>query len=125
MGRANGRRAREGGRGFAQVVLALLVAGILVLFALRMLQRSNLLPDSPTGGPPARAVIEHLELRVEGVASTVDAAQVEQAMRRVPGIISATVEAESGRARVSFNPRSTNAERIIAAIERAGYRARR
>jgi copper chaperone CopZ len=113
------------GGGFVQVVLVLVVIGIVTLVALRLFERSPLPQVGPGARHPARAVLDRVELQVEGMNSEADAAQVEEAARRQPGVASIRVELGSGRAEVTFNPAQTNPEQIIAAIARGGFRARR
>jgi len=113
------------GGGFVQVVLVLLVMGIVTLIALRMFQRSPLPSVSPGTGHPARAVLQSVDLQVEGMTSEADAAQVEEGLRKVLGVASVRVEVSAGTARVTFNPAQTNPDQLVAAVARAGFRARR
>lgn len=112
------------GVGFLSLLLALVVIVVLTLIALKLLERSNPLPAAP-GGEPARALVERVTLHVEGLSSDLDALQVTEAVRRVPGVMSAAVEAGTGEARVAFDPRRTDPDRLLAAIRQAGFRARR
>ncbi len=105
-----------------QVVLVLLVIGIVTVMALRFFQRSPI--QQTGGGPPARSVLTTVELQIEGLESSSDAAQAEEAVRRLPGVASITIDA-GGRARVTYNPQQTNPDRVMAALGQAGYRARR
>ncbi len=124
---ARRRRPLKGARGggFVQVVLVLVVIGIVTLVALRLFERSPMPQVGPGAGNPARAVLERVELQVEGMSSEADAAQVEEAVRRQPGVASVQVDLSRGRAEVTFNPAQTNPDQIIAAIARGGFRARR
>ena len=118
-------RAASRGGGFVQVVLVLLVMGIVTLIALRMFQRAPLPSIAPGSGHPARAVLQSVDLQVEGMTSEADAAQVEEGLRKVPGVASVRVEVSAGTARVTFNPAQTNPDQLVAAVARAGFRARR
>ncbi|MFQ5776962.1 MAG: heavy-metal-associated domain-containing protein [Terriglobia bacterium] len=117
-------RARSRGAGFLSLLLALVVIVVVTLIALKLFERSNPLPAAP-GEHPARAVVERVSLRVEGLSTELDALQVTEALRRVPGVMSAAVEASTGEARVAFDPRRTDPDRLLAAIQQAGFRARR
>lgn len=108
------------GVGFIQLVLALAVILIVTVVALRMYQRSA--PPVRGGGHPARAVLDRVELRIEGIASETDALQATEALRRVPGVAGAAVDARTGVARVTFHPGRTNRDRLVAGVEQAGYR---
>lgn len=118
-------RSRARGGGFVQAILVLLVVGIVTVVALKLFERSPLPQVGPGAGHPARAVIQNVELQVEGMSSEADAAQVEEGLRRVPGVASVRVELDAGVARVAFNPAQTNPDQLVAAVARAGYRARR
>ena len=120
------RRKASGGRGagFIQILIVAVVILVMTVVALKLYQRS--VPNLPVGGGhPARAVLDRVELRVEGLASEADALQVTEALRRLPGVAGASCDAASGRASVTFNPGQTNPDQLIAAIARAGYRASR
>ncbi len=123
--RRPGARAAARGGGFVQVILVLLVIGIVTVIALKLFERSPMPQVGPGAGHPARAVIQNVELYVEGLSSEADAAQVEEGLRRVPGVASVRVEMDRGVVRVAYNPAQTNPEQLVAGIERAGYRARR
>jgi copper chaperone CopZ len=117
-------RTGERGGGLVQVILVLLIAGIVTLFALRMFQKSELPQVSPGGGHPARAVMDHVALHIEGLESPADAAQAEEALRKAPGVASVSIDSD-GTAHVTYNPAQTNPDQLVAAVQRAGYRARR
>lgn len=116
-------KSQRGG-GFVQVILVLLIAGFVTFMALRMFQRAPLPQVGPGAGNPARAVMDHVALRVEGLESPADAAQVEEALRKAPGVASVSIDSD-GTTHVSYNPVQTNPDQLVAAIQRAGYRARR
>jgi len=111
------------GAGFVQVILALLVIGIITVIALKMYERSPLPEVGPGAGDPRRAVMDRVTLYLEKVESDIDAAQVEEAVRKIPGVASVTVASGNDRAEITYNPQRTKPDQIIAAIERAGYRA--
>jgi Cu+-exporting ATPase len=115
------------GAGFVQILLVLVVIGVVTVIALRLYQRTA--PTLPAGtgraGHPARAVLDRVELRVEGLTSDSDALQVTEALRRVPGVAGASCDAATGRASVTFSPTQTNPDELLAAVSRAGFRASR
>lgn len=117
------KRTQRGG-GFVQVVLVLLIAGIVTLFALRLFQKSDIPQVGPGAGHPARTVMDHVALRVEGLESPADAAQAEEALRKAPGVASVSIDPD-GTAHVAYNPAQTNPDQLVAAVQRAGYTARR
>ncbi|MDA2914276.1 heavy-metal-associated domain-containing protein [Acidobacteriia bacterium AH_259_A11_L15] len=115
-------RKVQRGFGFVQLLLALVVILVLTMVALKMYQRSAAPAVSGGRGHPARNVLDRVDLRIEGLASEVDALQVTQALRRVQGVAAATTDVSSGVARVTFSPAQTNREQLVAAVERAGFR---
>jgi len=120
MSRTCLRRAR--GVGFIQVVLVLVVILVVTVIALKMYQRS--VPNLPAGGGhPARAVLDRVELRIEGMESETDALMVTEELRRVPGVAGAAVSYSSGTASVTFDPARARREQLVAAVARAGFRA--
>lgn len=117
------RRARgAAGAGLIQILLVLVVIGVVTVIALKMYQRSGV-PRVPGGGHPARAVLNRVELRVEGMSSETDALHVAEALRRVAGVAAVDVDFSSGVARVSFDPARTSREQLAAAVAGAGFRA--
>lgn len=113
----------ERGTGFIQIILVLLVIGVVTMIALKMYQRAPLPEVGPGGGDPRRAVMDRVTIQLEGVKSDIDAAQVEEAVRKVPGVASITVAMGNEEADVAYNPSRTNPDAVVAAIRRAGYRA--
>jgi copper chaperone CopZ len=118
-------RVKEHGAGLVQTLLVLVVLGAMVMLAVKLFQRSGVEQLSPTGGHPARAVLDTVELRIEGMRSDVDALQVTEALRRLPGVAAAQTDYARGYARVGFAPNRVSVEQLIAAVERAGFRASR
>lgn len=112
------------GMGLLQILLVLVVILLMTVLALKMFQRSAP-PRVPGGGHPARAVMDNVVLHVQGLTSEGDALQVTEALRRVPGVTGASVDFSSGEARVGYDPRQTNPDQLIAAVERTGFRASR
>ncbi len=66
-------------------------------------------------------ITERVEIPVTGMTCASCAARIEKALRRVPGVIEATVNLASERATVLFSPSDTGWSDMVAAIERAGY----
>ena len=114
----------ERGGGFVQAVLVLLVVGIVTVLALRMFQGSKISEVGPGAGHPARTVMEHVALKLEGLESPSDAAQAEEALRKSRGVASVSIDSDN-TAHVTYNPAQTNPDQLIVAVQRAGYRARR
>ena len=66
---------------------------------------------------------EVIALKVEGLTCGGCARKVERALAAVPGVIGASVNAASGLAEVRAARGAVEPEAVIAAVERAGYRA--
>jgi len=62
-----------------------------------------------------------LELQIEGMTCASCVGRVEKALKRVPGVTAAEVNLATERAQVRFH--ATSAEQLIAAVDRAGYKA--
>ena len=80
-----------------QLLLVLVVIVAITLLALRMHQRSALSPVGGGAAYPARAVLDKVTLRVDGLKSEVDALQVAEALQQVNGVASASVDYRPGR----------------------------
>lgn len=125
MRAGGGRRDGARGTGLIQLLLVLLVIASLTWLALKMYQRSAPAKVAPGGGHPARAVLDRVEFRIEGMSTELDALQVSEALRRVPGVAAVSVDFRTGQADVTFHPQRTGPEELLAAVRRAGFRARR
>lgn len=64
---------------------------------------------------------EHVELPITGMTCASCSARVEKALRRVPGVLQASVNLADERAEVEFLPMVVDTARLVAAVERAGY----
>jgi P-type Cu+ transporter len=63
-----------------------------------------------------------VELAISGMTCAACAARIEKVLNRQPGV-AASVNLASERARVRFDPASADAAKIIASIEKAGFKA--
>jgi Cu+-exporting ATPase len=63
----------------------------------------------------------HLEIGIEGMTCASCSARVEQALGKLPGVTSASVNLATERAEVLFDPQQLNAARIAEAIHATGY----
>lgn len=64
-----------------------------------------------------------MTLTVTGMTCGHCRAKVEKALQGVNGVYAATVDLPGGSAEVDFDEKSVNADALIAAVTRAGYRA--
>jgi len=74
---------------------------------------------SPEAAPTAA---RRLDLSLEGMTCAACAARIEKALNRVPGV-QANVNFATETATARFDPATTSAEQLVAAVERAGYHA--
>ncbi len=66
---------------------------------------------------------EQLELRVDGMTCATCVARVEKALRRVPGVLEASVNLASSRAQVTRLAGTALTPALVEALQRAGYEA--
>jgi len=64
-----------------------------------------------------------LDLTITGMSCDNCVRHVTEALRGADGVVDATVDLPAGRAKVKYDSMRTDAERLIAAVGRAGYRA--
>lgn len=69
------------------------------------------------------ATLQTLTLKVEGMVCGNCAQHVERALAELPGVSSAEVYLEEGRAEVAYDPSLVGPEQMVAAIEEEGYQA--
>jgi Cu2+-exporting ATPase len=90
--------------------------------------RAQLLDDPREWSAFSRPIPEHAgcwesHLVIEGMHCAACALTVEDALRAVPGVLSATVSAASHRARLAWAADQTHPSDWIQAVQRSGYRA--
>src|SRR5918996_2627241 len=66
-----------------------------------------------------------LSIGVDGMTCASCVARVERALKKVPGVDSATVNLATEKATVSFDPSSARIDALLGAIEHAGYEPQR
>ena len=64
---------------------------------------------------------QQIALPVTGMTCASCSARVEKALKKVPGVLSASVNLSSEQAAVSYDPSQVAPERLLEAVERAGY----
>ncbi len=80
---------------------------------------SNTVTETPT--PEAEA---SLRLPVEGMECAACAVRIERRLRTVPGVRQASVNFATGEAAVAIDPEAVGLDRLVAAVEEAGYGVR-
>jgi len=115
---------RERGASFITLIIVVVVILVVTMFALKMYQRSAPPPMAGRAGQPARALLDNVELTIEGMSSDTDALQVSEAIRRLPGVASVSADYATGKARVGYNPQQAQPADFVAAVEKLGFRAR-
>jgi copper chaperone len=68
--------------------------------------------------------LANIKLRVTGMTCGHCQAKVEKALRGTAGVYSAVVDLQLGEAEVDFEDDAATTQHLIAAVERAGYRAK-
>jgi copper chaperone CopZ len=117
-------RARMRGFSFVTLIIVVVVILVVTMIALKTFESSAPPPVPGSGGHPARAVMENVELTIEGMSSETDALQVSEAIRRVNGVASVETDYARGRARVAYNPQRAQPADFVAAVEKLGFQAR-
>ncbi len=75
-------------------------------------------------GPTTQEPVEAATLEVRGMHCASCVSNVERAIREVPGVREAAVNLATEQAAITFDPGTTSAEALAAAITEAGYEAR-
>ena len=73
--------------------------------------------------PTIAAEQQTLILDIKGMHCTGCASGIKAMLRRVDGVTKADVSFEERLAKVEYDPAKANAEKIIAAVEKMGYKA--
>lgn len=66
--------------------------------------------------------MKSVTLKIDGMHCDGCANTVKAVVQREPGVKTVTVTFEGGEARILYDPTTTDEERLIAAVERPGYR---
>jgi Hg(II)-responsive transcriptional regulator len=67
--------------------------------------------------------VKSLEVKIEGMHCDGCATTIEALLAHEPGVKAATVSYAAGGGRILYDPRATGPDRLVAAIEKGGYRA--
>lgn len=67
--------------------------------------------------------MEKIILNISGMHCASCAGNIESALKKVPGVVSARVNFASEKAYIEFEPQKLNVQALIAVIEKSGYRA--
>ena len=68
--------------------------------------------------------VSNVQLEIQGMTCASCSGRVERALNKVPGVINASVNLATETAKVNFVANVVNADRLIQAVEEAGYHAR-
>ncbi len=80
-------------------------------------------PQEPIPVAAQPAQLSTVELKVSGMTCSGCAVSVRNALLETPGVASASVDHEAGRATVQYNPVKTSTTQLIEAINKTGYKA--
>ncbi|GAX91639.1 heavy metal translocating P-type ATPase [Effusibacillus lacus] len=72
----------------------------------------------------ARAKEERVTLGISGMTCAACATRVEKSLKKVEGVLNANVNLANEKATVEYIPGKTNIDRLIAAVQKAGYGAK-
>lgn len=73
-------------------------------------------------GYQVAATTKKIELKVAGMSCAACSNRVEKGLGAAPGVKTAVVNLATGRASVEYDPRQTDPQALLAAVEQAGYR---
>lgn len=102
-----------------------LTAGLVVLFALLPYFTAYLLTKAPESQilstPDQEMSMQSITFRVEGMTCGGCVANVEAALKEVPGVTIATADLKTETAKVVFDPSKADRKRIADAVKKSGY----
>lgn len=116
-------RAARWGRPLLWVASAVVLALVTFPYYYAPLRATLDQPRQTPGVASAPAQPSTVELKVSGMTCEGCALGVRTALLETPGVASASVDFEAGRARVQFDASKTSAEQLIEAINKAGFKA--
>ncbi|KAB2913235.1 MAG: heavy-metal-associated domain-containing protein [Hyphomicrobiaceae bacterium] len=73
--------------------------------------------------PAAESAVKTVVIPVEGMACVACAASVKRALKTIDGVAAVEVNLEQRAARVTYMPGKVTPDRLVAAINKLGYRA--
>jgi len=85
-----------------------------------MVGQYEAMSENDAEGRPWGAAVE-VELAVAGMHCTACPALVEETLVAQPGVLAATVELQSGRASVTYEPDEVSAEALVQLVSELGY----
>jgi len=66
--------------------------------------------------------VKSVTFKIQGMHCDGCANTIKALVEREPGVTSATVSFDAGEARILYDPATTNKDRLVAMVERPGYR---
>lgn len=80
-------------------------------------------PQPQTSAAAQTAQLSSIELKVSGMTCSGCAVSVRNALLEIPGVASASVDHEAGRASVQYDPTKASADQFVEAVNKTGYKA--
>ena len=80
--------------------------------------------EKPEGTlPPHPLEVSHTTLALEGMTCASCAIRIEKGLKRVPGVLDASVNLATERGTVTYDPSLTGIEQLLQKVEAVGYKA--
>ena len=80
--------------------------------------------EEPEGTlPPHPLEVSHTTLALEGMTCASCAMRIEKGLKKVPGVLDASVNLATERGIVSYDPSQTGIEQMMQKVEAVGYKA--
>ncbi len=80
-------------------------------------------PPQPTSAAAPPTELSTVELKVSGMTCSGCAVSVRKALLETPGVASASVDHEAGRATVQYDPAKASTTQLIEAVNKTGFKA--
>jgi mercuric transport protein len=101
------------------------IVGLIVVIGLAAAARSNACPCGDEKQPAqAKAAGAHVTLAIDGMTCASCGVAIRVTLKKLDGVKDATVSFDDKRAEVTYDPSRVTPQKMIKAIEDAGYKAR-
>ena len=80
-------------------------------------------PPAPAQMPPEEESEAHTVLNLEGMTCASCAMRIEKGLKKVPGVLNASVNLATEQASVTYDPTQTDIEQMVQKVEAVGYKA--
>ncbi len=116
-------RIARWGRPLLWIATAVVAALVMLPYYYGPLRAAFDKPQQPTSPAAQPVQLSTVELKVSGMTCSGCAVSVRNALLEIPGVASASVDHETGRTTVQYDPRKASTAQLVETVNKTGFKA--